>query len=39
MSPLVLVLPGDTPDVPQAQAENASSVPSDDPWSQKISIG
>jgi ubiquitin-protein ligase len=31
--------PGDTPDVPQAQAENASSVPSDDPWSQKISIG
>jgi len=26
-------------DVPQAQAESASSVPSDDPWSQKISIG
>jgi ubiquitin-protein ligase len=31
--------PGDTPDVPQTQSENASSVPTDDPWSQKISIG
>ena len=31
--------PEDAAHVPQAQAESAPSVPPDDPWSQKISIG